>query len=510
MKTTPARTSIPGLLLLAMCVGLHAVSGRASAAQKAMPANARIILLHHSTGECVWNGGVPAWFRAYNAANSTRYAIGEQKFPKDSPYGWENYPYDYWNIWVRNAGPKPFRQEPTLEILTARYDVIVFKHCFPVSSIEPDTGRPDVASSEKRIENYKLQYAALKRKMRAFPKTRFLVWTGAALVRNETDEAAARRAKAFCDWVRTTWDEKGDNIYVWDFRQLETGGGLYLKAAHASGDSHPNERFSRTAAPLLCQRIVDVLRGRGDGTSLTGQGGTARIAAIAPAPPTSRPREDPPEETPRPAPAATRPAAVSTQPAAPVKVAATGPGKWLFDNAEDKALAKQRWAKGAAYAKDGTDNVIKLTFAAGEEEDWGEYGVQRIIFTRPPAKNHDVAAFRYLALRVKADRKMQVMLTLVTLPDPQGDRHQSHFGFSAYLRLAAGGWQWMVFDLTKLELSAEGAAAYEKAGKPTRPMHLTALKLSTNKKNEAAAFFLDDILFLRELPASLKGRIQQP
>ena len=70
-----------------------------------------------------------------------------------------------------------------------------------------------------------------------------------------------------------TWDEPGDNIYVWDFRQLETEGGLYLlnEYAAAPGDSHPNSAFATRVAPYLGQRIVDVIEGRGDSGSLTGQ-----------------------------------------------------------------------------------------------------------------------------------------------------------------------------------------------------------------------------------------------
>jgi hypothetical protein len=265
------RPAIIGLLLA--CSILLAEGSRGEGEQPAEPAKARILFLHHSTGECIWNGGVKDWFDAYNKANKTEYDITEQAFPKDSPYGWNNYPYDYWNIWVRHAGKKAYKGEPTLEMLAPKYDVIVFKHCFPVSGIDEDTGSPDVASQDKRIENYKLQYAALKKKLREFPRTKFIVWTGAALVKGETEEAAARRAKAFFDWVRTTWDERGDNIYLWDFQSLETEGGLYLKPAYAAGDSHPNEKFSRTVAPFFCQRVVDVIRGAGDTGTITGKGG---------------------------------------------------------------------------------------------------------------------------------------------------------------------------------------------------------------------------------------------
>ncbi len=72
--------------------------------------------------------------------------------------------------------------------------------------------------------------------------------------------------------MKGTWDEKGDNIFVWDFRELETEGGLYLKPAHADGpaNAHPSRAFAAQAAPLLGRRIVDVIEGRGDQTSLTG------------------------------------------------------------------------------------------------------------------------------------------------------------------------------------------------------------------------------------------------
>ncbi|MDQ7780337.1 MAG: hypothetical protein RDV41_11630 [Planctomycetota bacterium] len=235
--------------------------------------SAKIVFLHHSTGECVWNGGVPDWFADFNKKNKTDYQITEQAFPKDSPYGWENYPYDYWNIWVKHAGAKTFKSEPTLEILTKKYKVIVFKHCFPVSDVCEDTGEPDIESADKKLENYKLQYDALKKKMLSFKDNQFIVWTGAAQVEGCTDEEQATRAKEFAEWVTTEWDEKGDNIFVWDFRALETEGGLYLKDEYAasSEDSHPNEDFSKKVAPYFCRRVVDVIQGKGDTGSITGK-----------------------------------------------------------------------------------------------------------------------------------------------------------------------------------------------------------------------------------------------
>ncbi|MCK4624483.1 MAG: hypothetical protein KAV00_04175 [Phycisphaerae bacterium] len=472
-----------------------ATTQKIAATQQAFPKTARIIFLHHSTGECVWNGGVPKWMKAYNAANRTKYTITERNFPADAPYGWENYPYDYWNIWVRNAGPRPFKNEPTLEMLTRKYEIIIFKHCFPVTSIEADTGRPDVASGTKRIENYKLQYAALKKKMRLFPKTRFIVWTGAVQVKNDMDKATAMRAKAFFDWVRNKWDEKGDNIYLWDFYQLQTDGGLYLKGqyAQAAADSHPNEKFSKTVAPYFCRRIVDVITGLGDATDITGRGRKMPLVTTKPV---------------ASAPAATRPATVPIAPE--VIKAGMGKDKWLFDNAENAALQKQQWGKAAAYARDGDNHVVRINFADGETEDWGEYGKHKIVRTKPPVRNFDLKPYKYLAFRVKADREMLVVLGLVTRPAPRGRADQSYFAFSAYVRPRPGVWTWFVFDLTKLELAVEGPDFYAKAGKPARPMHLTGMKFCLNQKNEKASFVIDDITFLRRLPKALKPHLQAP
>ncbi len=497
MRQKSRRVLVIGLVLCGAGVPMgcsRGANGESAAGRRdASPSKASILFLHHSTGECVWNGGVPAWFEAYNRANKTQYAITERNFPKSDPYGWNNYPYDYWNIWVRHAGEKPHQTEPTLEMLTPKYDVIVFKHCFPVSAIEPDAGSADVASQDKRIENYKLQYAALRKKLREFPKTKFIVWTGAALVRSETDEATARRAKAFFDWVRTTWDERGDNVYLWDFYALETDGGLYLKDAYAQGDSHPNERLSKRVAPLLCQRIVDVIAGRGDTASITGQGGKP-LAVAQPL-------------MPAPAPAKSL---AAPKPAEPVVLPPPGPDAWVFDDAEDPKRLRSLWGKPATYAKDAKGHVIRIRFAEGKEEDWGEYGPQRIVSTTPPKKNVDVSAYRYVALRLRADRDMEVVFTLITKPDRLPRTDASYFGFSAYLHPKAGAWQWVALDLTKLELGQEGDRAYAAAGKPTRPNRLTCLKLATSKKNEKADVALDDVAFYRILPKPLADKVQPP
>ncbi|MFA6946779.1 MAG: hypothetical protein WC220_12855 [Pedobacter sp.] len=229
-----------------------------------------IVYLHHSTGENVWNGGVSKYVENYSSANNKDYQITELAFPSEE-YGWENYPYDYWNIWVNNAGSSNYQGQPTLENLTADYDVISWKHCFPVGMIEEDDGNADVSSSTKTLANYKLQYSALKDKMHEFSDNKFIVWTGAALLESETTADQAQRTREFFEWVKNDWDESSDNIYIWDFYEIETEGGIYLKNSYAAGDSHPNESFSSKVAPYFGKRLVDVIEGKGDSGNITGK-----------------------------------------------------------------------------------------------------------------------------------------------------------------------------------------------------------------------------------------------
>jgi hypothetical protein len=152
-------------------------------------------------------------------------------------------------------------EEPTLEILTKNYDVIVFKHCYPVSNILPDTGTADLDSEEKRFENYKLQYNALKNKMHEFPDTKFIIWTPAVLKKTQLTEDEARMTNLFYRWMIDEWNEKGDNIFIWDFYKYETEGGLYLLDEYSEGpaNSHPNRKFSAIISPLFCKFIIDVI-----------------------------------------------------------------------------------------------------------------------------------------------------------------------------------------------------------------------------------------------------------
>jgi hypothetical protein len=270
-------------LVLALIPMVFLFTGCGSGSIDSEKAELKILYLHHSTGDGVWKGDIYSkntkksnvrdYLAEHNKISEKKYFIKEQTFPKQSPYGWKNYPYDYYNIWVKNAGDKPYKEEPTLEILTKEYDVISFKHCFPVSAIEADLDSTNIDSEVKTLANYKLQYAALKTKLHSFPETKFIVWTGAALTKEKTNEEAALRAQEFFNWVKSEWDEEDDNIYLWDFREIETEGGLYLKAEYAVDpmDSHPTKELNQKASQLFVNRLTDIIENDGKSTNLKGE-----------------------------------------------------------------------------------------------------------------------------------------------------------------------------------------------------------------------------------------------
>ena len=258
----------------------------------------KILFLHHSVGENIWEGdqktllsrlvhkiyksssdrferkpNVIRIMDSYKRENNRNYSIENQMFPKEHPYGWNNFPYDYYNIWVKNAGNHAYMEEPTLEMLTKEYNVIIFKHCFPVSNIQADLGSANADTSFKSLENYKLQYLSLRDKMHEFPDTKFIVWTGAAQVKSQITEKEAMRAKEFFTWVANTWDIPDENIFIWDFYQLQTKGGIYFPdgCARTPDDSHPNRTFAKYAGELFANRIIDVIEKNGIKTNNKGE-----------------------------------------------------------------------------------------------------------------------------------------------------------------------------------------------------------------------------------------------
>jgi len=256
-----------------------------------------VIFLHHSTGNGVFDeGNVAAWFDNYNATNSTNYIVDERDYPY-TPYTWDNYPYDYWNLWINGVCDNSDPDIECLSGLCANYDVIIFKHCFPGAFIYPDEDTPDISSSKRTIANYQLQYRALRDLMDTYPNNKFIVWTLAPQHRLATGPEYAARARQFVDWVKNEWlteDGKAHpNIYIFDFfgyvAELDpdpaNGQVNCLKydfeRDHTENDSHPNTAANEYVGPIFAEFIVsaikDVLQVNVTGITITGANGANTI-----------------------------------------------------------------------------------------------------------------------------------------------------------------------------------------------------------------------------------------
>lgn len=235
----------------------------------------KAIFLVHSTGTSLYSEGkVADWLQTYNTANATNFQITTRTFP-NTPWPWENYPYDYWKLWVNNSCNNADPDIECLPSIAGNYGLVIFKHCYPGASIEVDLGKPDITSKRKSIENYKLQYRALRTLMDGMPDKKFMVWTLVPLHRLATTTDQANRAYQFVQWMKTEWlTEDGKlhpNIFIFDFFSLAAemslspvNGKQYClkydyEYSHTSNDSHPNTLANSTIGPLFAEAVVKVL-----------------------------------------------------------------------------------------------------------------------------------------------------------------------------------------------------------------------------------------------------------
>lgn len=233
----------------------------------------KVVFLHHSTGRNVFNeGNVKALIDEYNKANHRSVEFTARIFP-NTPWPWSNYPFDYWKLWIGGSCDSQNPNIECIQTLAEKYDMVIMKHCYPGSAIRPNTGKPDVTSETKTLENYKEQYRALRSLFDSFPGTKFMVWTLAPLHRMATTPEAAGRAREFVEWVKNDWltedNKPHPNIYIFDFfshlAEMDANpaqGVRYclrydFERDHSKGDSHPNLAANKHAGPLFVKAVTD-------------------------------------------------------------------------------------------------------------------------------------------------------------------------------------------------------------------------------------------------------------
>ncbi len=217
---------------------------------------ARIIFLHHSTGQgIIQEGGLRERLAAlgyefydhgYNeegltladgTSTGTNYAIPDDN---TNPDGFA----------VLFAQPVHSPPDNAFSLLL-QHDVIAFKSCFPVSSIE----------SNEQLEEYKTYYRSIRNVMDQHRDKLFVVITQPPLVPRATDRETAARARAFANWLKSPEYLGGHpNIVAFDLFQLlaedspVSPEANMLRAAYRGSDpedSHPNQRANQAIAPQL-------------------------------------------------------------------------------------------------------------------------------------------------------------------------------------------------------------------------------------------------------------------
>lgn len=216
-----------------------------------------IFFLHHSTGNNVYrypDEGVPGWISGYNDEHGTNLSISDNWYPSSG-----NMPYHYYNEWLKDD-----TAHNRFNNLIQNYDVIIMKHCYPASDVNPDLSSPNPGSSYQSLENYKAFYRLLRDEFDQHQDKRFIVWTLPPLHRNATNAGDAERATEFSQWLMTDFlneDGPHENIFTWDFRGYVTGEDDFLKyeyeRSHTGTDSHPNTLANNYTGPLFAQFIAD-------------------------------------------------------------------------------------------------------------------------------------------------------------------------------------------------------------------------------------------------------------
>ncbi|MDP2812134.1 MAG: hypothetical protein Q8O32_00380, partial [bacterium] len=235
----------------------------------------KILLLTHSVGRGLYEeGGISQWFENYNTDNNTQVQIEQRDYPND-PYQWSNFPHDFWNLWINGYCDNTEINSECLDSLASKYDLISFKNSYEASDVLPDIGGSSAAvnSTRKSLENYKLQYRALRDLLDQYPNDIFVVWTlpprhhlhvpGS----DTTALSNASRATEFSNWLKSEWlteDSKAhDNIFVFDFRSYLIDEKNYLKfdyeSTHTWSESHPNKVANELVAPILSEFLLNTI-----------------------------------------------------------------------------------------------------------------------------------------------------------------------------------------------------------------------------------------------------------
>lgn len=219
----------------------------------------RIIFLHHSCGaNLIEQGNVRQRFTALGYEFYDHGYNGDGLVLADGTWTGQNF-----DVPDDNTNPdgfavifgQPLRDPPdnTFSRLM-QYDVIAFKSCFPVSQIE----------SDGQLAEYKSYYLSIRDRTDQYPNKIFIVVTQPPEIPNDTDAAAAARARAFTNWLASDEYLSGHaNVFTFNFFDLLADPGnnmLRVEYRVDEYDAHPNELANRTIGPLFVDFVDRAIR----------------------------------------------------------------------------------------------------------------------------------------------------------------------------------------------------------------------------------------------------------
>lgn len=251
-------SSVWGIVVVIIILMGITMSGVGAGVMAAQERPQRILFMHHSTGLGIIQGGrvreaftalgYEFWDHGYNeeglvdAAGNWLGVNWDVPGDNTDPDGW----YAIFNQPVTSPPSNTFSH-------MLEFDVVIFKSCFPSSHI----------ADEWMFEQYQEYYLSIRDVIDQHPDKLFVPFTTPPLVPNETDAAAAARARRWAEYLTSDEYLAGHpNIAVFDVFTHAADADGFLRAEYRADewDSHPNDIANTALGALLVEYVDQAIR----------------------------------------------------------------------------------------------------------------------------------------------------------------------------------------------------------------------------------------------------------
>lgn len=242
------------------------------------PKNIKVFFLHHSTGAHLLSQGklreqlsnlipkVELFDHGYNL--STRKRLESRVWPMlsgltDNYGNFQNIDYQ---IPDDNTNPDglaklfgldPFEENALGKIL--KYDVIIYKSCYPVTKIKTNS----------QLEEYKENHRSIISVIKKYPDKLFLAFTPPPLRYEMTKVEFSTRAREFVEWMKSEELDCLTNLMIFDYFSLLSDNDPKSKYFNTLRrdycgflffDSHPNKKANIETGEVFCEFLHSNIR----------------------------------------------------------------------------------------------------------------------------------------------------------------------------------------------------------------------------------------------------------